>query len=303
MLDVVATSAFHIPLKDDEDLYDLSGDLQKYCRDRPRRIDRFTQLCLTGSGRCIQQLQNTNYNIDTDTGLYIGSRFAALSNTINVHKQMMQGGQIPKPAHFINTLSNSAGYYVARNLGLTGKNLFVSRAGFSTEAVLQTAILDIQSQQTAQALIGIVDEGVVPLSHHRQRLGLAPDTPISEGSYWLLAKKSSSGNQRAEGVLATITDTLTFCDSNNLQNWLKEPTDNNSQAQYYSKTLTQSELNQRFSIMSDSMQFWENLAADGTSSTASVLLNFITSKTWPTLITINGDEDGRYHVSRTVVYT
>ena len=318
MLDVIATGAFHRSLKDGGTLERLNDELKKYCPERPRRIDRFTQLCLLGSGLCKQQLESTDYSIDSHTGLYIGSRFAALTNTINVQEQMVRDGHVPKPAHFINTLSNAAGYYVARNLGLTGTNLFVSRAGLSTEAVLQTASLDLACQknfgnQHRQGLIGIVDEGVLPLSEHRQRLEVAPGTPLSEGSYWLFVKARSRENPVADGTLSTITDTLTFCDSDELKRWLGVSANHDTQAQYYSCTLSQRQLGAINPIGEDSTQMWDELTRSSPEQkksqqkisppTALALLHFITENRWPSLVSINGDEDGRYHLTRVIMKT
>ena len=158
-------------------LQDLREEIKPLCRERFRRINRFIQLCLYGSGHCIKQFVGgegqdfLNQPFDHHTGLYIASGLAAMSNTVAVQQQIFVHRQQPKPVNFINTLSNSAGYFVARNLQLDGQNSFVSRGDASMEAVLQMAALDFMSGSVKQALVGVVDECVEPLGWDEIRLG------------------------------------------------------------------------------------------------------------------------------------
>ncbi len=212
MLDVIALGDYYSPINDRDGLPELRNEVNAICGERFRRIDRFIQLCLLGAARCTQMTR-----LDEQTGLYIGSRFAAVCNTIKVQEQMFVHGQIPKPANFINTLSNSAGYYVARNLKLQGKNIFVSRANGSLEAALELARLDLQSGSIKQALIGVVDEGVSVQAHHCQRMGIPEDTALAEGSHWFLVRGASKDDSRA-----TIIDVFTLPDERSLRDWLDD---------------------------------------------------------------------------------
>ena len=126
MLEILALGDHYQTVDPEQGLANLKPAATEVCRDRFRRIDRFTQLALIGSARCVQSADP-----GPKTGLYIGSRFASTGNTIAVHEKMVSAGVVPKPANFINTLSNSAGYFVARNLGLGDRNLFVSRGDAS----------------------------------------------------------------------------------------------------------------------------------------------------------------------------
>ena len=98
----------------------------------------------------------------------------------------MRDRQLPKPFNFINTLGSSAGFYVARNLGLQGQNFFISRHGASFEATLMAAFADFAAGAAQQALVGAVEEVTLPLAQHRQRLDLRDDAVVAEGSLWLL---------------------------------------------------------------------------------------------------------------------
>ncbi|MBV1888905.1 MAG: hypothetical protein KUG67_01510, partial [Proteobacteria bacterium] len=200
MLNVIALGDYYATISDMDGLPEVRNEVNEVCHERFRRIDRFIQLCLLGSARCVNQDM-----LNRNTGLYIGSRFAAICNTIQVQEQMFVKKQIPRPANFINTLSNSAGYYVARNFQLEGKNLFVSRGNASLEAALQLASLDLLSGRVEQALVGVVDEGVLPVADHCLRLGVPTDTALAEGSHWFLLSRSTT-----QDSLATITDVCTI---------------------------------------------------------------------------------------------
>lgn len=189
---------------------DLRPLLAAVCRERFRRIDRFTQLALLGSARCVQ-----DHSLPADTGLYISSGFGSIANTVSVQRQMFVDRRVPKPLTFINTLSNSAGYYVARNLGLMTRNQFVSRDAAPLEAALYLATLDLVRGDVEQALVGAVDEASAPLSEHARRLGVGVDVPLAEGSHWLLLRTA-----RKSTPSAALADIDTLADTAALSAWL-----------------------------------------------------------------------------------
>lgn len=187
MIAVVSASHYRHPLADDTMLPSLNDQLQQVCREPPRRIDRFVQLALLGSGRCA-----AGQALAPDCGVYLGSGFGPMSNNISTQQQLIRDQQIPKPFNFINTLGNSAGFYVAHNLDLSGQNFFISRPAASFTAALSVAIADLIAGVGAQALVGLVDEVTLPLSEHRQRRGLATDVIPAEASHWLLLQAGGS---------------------------------------------------------------------------------------------------------------
>ena len=228
VLDIVATGNYYASLGQEDTLPDLQDALKSSCKERYRRIDRFIQLCLIGSASCKEDALKKGIKLNEKTGLYIGSRYGPLGNTTQVHRQMMRSGEIPKPAHFINTLSNSSGYFVARNLGLSGKNLFVSRGDCSLEAALDLASLDLHSREVDQALVGIVEEGIIPATEQRQRLDLSPNEPLAEGSHWFLLHRCSKATisnpieSSARPVpAATLSECKMFSDHQQLEDWLE----------------------------------------------------------------------------------
>lgn len=212
MFDLIATGEYYAEVGtalSEKTPQDLRQALEEVCEERLRRIDRFTQLALLGSGRCV-----AGVTLAERTGLYISSGFGSIANTIAVQRRIFEEHQIPKPVNFINTLSNSAGYYVARNLDLHSRNLFVGRDAAPTEAAVRLATVDLALGNVEQALVGIVDEGSWPLADHARRLGAAPHAKLAEGSHWLLLQSHSSD---ASG--ARIGDVRTLNGPDELSEW------------------------------------------------------------------------------------
>lgn len=306
MLDIYAIGDYYADTLNDsreEVLPDLRASVTALSRERFRRIDRFTQLCLLGSALCVEDAHGRHLHIDDKTGLFIGSRFAALANTVEVHRKMMTQGQIPRPAQFINTLSNSAGFYVAKNLQLTGKNIFVSRADASWEATLQCLQIEFMSGVIQQALTGIVDEGVLPLDEQRKRLGVEKETAIGEGSHWFLIRSSQDADEQACSPLATITHVESFYDQVSVKAWIEsqftQPGNtvivSNSQQSALLNTLSPNKQHSRFTLKSHYYP----------AQTAGAVSDFIKSAAaGDALITFYGDahddKTQRYYLTRTV---
>ncbi len=186
-----------------------------------RRIGRFIQLALIGAGRCVQA-----HDLAKDTSVYLSSGRGDLEVTLEVLADMVERGLPPKPLSFINTVSNSSCFYVAKTFGLHGSSQFVTRRHAPLESALQLAMLDLTHNNTRTALVGTVDIVTLPLTDHRERLALAADTPIGEGSHWLLL----AGDAHAGDALAHIDTVLTFPDSTALASWWRNNSGDLTQA-------------------------------------------------------------------------
>lgn len=187
MIRVTSVSHYLHPRREGEALPSLDAALKEVCRESFRRIDRFIELALLGSARCAR-----GRTLMPDCGLYLGSGLGPMMDNIVCQEQLIRDRELPMPFDFINTLGNSAGYYVARNLRLSGQNLFVSRRGASFEAALVTALVDLECGTAPQALVGVVEEATEPLAEHRRRQGLAAGTVVAEGSHWLLLERDAT---------------------------------------------------------------------------------------------------------------
>ena len=165
----------------------------------PRRVSRLIQLALMGAAECAR-----GHALAPDCGLYLASGQGALADSVDVFTQMFVDGQAPKPISFVNTLSNTSCFYVAKVLGLSGPSQFVSSSALPLESALSLALLDLARGRVAQALVGGVDECVLPLSDHRKRLRTRPDAPLGEGTHWMLLSAARAklvpGHDDADGI-------------------------------------------------------------------------------------------------------
>jgi len=264
------------------------------CRERYRRIDRFIQLSLLGSGLCAERAADS-IELQNTTDLYMASAQAAIGNTVEVQQQIFKQHQHAKPVNFINTLSNTAGYYVARNLGLNRRNLFVSRGSNSFEAALQLIALDFASGVSQQALLGVVDECLEPLDEHRQRLGLSADAVLAEGSHWMLLRPLLGPAIDCRNTLACPH---TLIGQAALYDWL-----HSQELANVAVSVNAEESHQELfgpgvvDVLSALPEFQANIGYYGSRS-AGVVAQFLAQDSQASLISINPDSLGRFHVMR-----
>ena len=160
---------------------DLLQQLQAVGGPRLRRSNRYIALSLLGALDCVRGQQ-----LLPDCAVYLSSGLGNVAETVAMLQPVLCEGLAPMPFSFINVSNNMAGFTLAQQLGLHGRNLAVARRGGAFGAALELALRDLRSGRVPQALVGAVDECVWPLAAHRQRLGLAADAPLLEGSAWLL---------------------------------------------------------------------------------------------------------------------
>ncbi len=156
-----------------------------------RRTDRYIQLSMLGAHQIAE-------NIESDTALFMSSGEGNLSVFNRLRDQQYIDHQPPRPVDFINSLSNTAGFYVAQYLNLSGKNLFLSHHGFPVQMALLLAENDLKLKKQKQILLGGVDELLEPVAYTKKFLGVCDDTVLGEGSNWL------SVSAQEEGALASI---------------------------------------------------------------------------------------------------
>lgn len=287
MFEVLASGEYYAALGtacDAGEHEDLRPLLTEVCGERFRRIDRFTQLALLGSARCVHGRE-----LPPNTGLYISSGFGSIANTVSVQQQIFVERRVPKPLNFINTLSNSAGYYVARNLGLQARNQFAGRDAAPMEAALQLATLDLELGNIEQALVGVVDEASIPFDEHARRLGVERDVVLAEGSHWLLLGPATHG----ESALL-LGEVRTLYDVGELKDWFAgiEPVAG-AQVWFASGKKTDAGLRELCSLR----DLDAPVLGAYPSITAGVVLQFLHRTGGTELLTVAPD-DGRFHVMR-----
>lgn len=209
---IFSCGSFHNDIYDEE-LLNLKEEVKLSCGAHIRRIDRFIQLALIGSHRCIKGLA-----LPANTGLYVASSQGAKGNISRSLEQIYKEKQPLMPLNFINMVGNAASFYIAKILNIQGVNLFLTRNTFTFEEALELALLDIDTGVSGMALVGTVDECITPLSHHRTQLRIAPDRQLGEGSHWMLIGKKTA----ASGTpIAEIRGLEYFTDYTDVANWLE----------------------------------------------------------------------------------
>ncbi len=146
-----------------------------------RRTDRFIQLGLLG---CAGIVDDTP--LESNTALYMASGQGNLSVFNRICAQHYVEHLPPKPVDFINSLSNTSGFYIAKFLGLNSKNLNLAQHGFVAENTLLLACNDLIVNREQQVLVGGVDERLTPQDFTKKFLGLPDEQPLGEGSNWML---------------------------------------------------------------------------------------------------------------------
>jgi hypothetical protein len=176
-----------------------------------RRVGRFVQLALIGAARSFG-----DQPARPDTSVYLTSGRGDMEMTAEVMTQLYRDGMPPRPLSFINTVSNSACFYIAKQFGLRGRSSFVCNRYFSFESALQLATLDMELGVASSALVGSVDIVLAPLDVHRRRIALAPETPVAEASHWLRLEAGAAGENGPR-----LTSIETLADDMALLDWLR----------------------------------------------------------------------------------
>jgi len=130
----------------------LKEELRRYARENFRRVNRFILLALLGARKCIH-----GQVLDADTAIYLTTEHGNLGDTAAVLDEIYGAHSLPKPFSFINTMSNTAAFYIAQNLSARGRNITVSSQRLSFERGIDLLTVDFAAGVERSALIGGVD--------------------------------------------------------------------------------------------------------------------------------------------------
>ena len=178
-----------IALRADVEPAALAPKFAQLGRKPPRRSSRFDQLTLLGA---LQIMARHPQHLPEDSALYLATGQGNVADTAALLEGLYRRHEAPMPIAFINVSSNLAGFQTAAALGLRGPNLTVSRRDFAFGAALELALSDARGGRLRQGLIGGVDACCWPLDAHRARLQGDADTPLGEGSHWLLVDQTAT---------------------------------------------------------------------------------------------------------------
>jgi hypothetical protein len=191
------------------DISTLKEEIRLYTQVNFRRGNRFILLSLLGALRCVHRR-----SLEADTAVYLTTEHGNLGDTAAVLDEIYTAHSLPKPYGFINTMSSTAAFYLAQNLGIRGRNITVSSQHVSFERGLDLLKVDFAGGAEKNALIGGVDEA--PLSevdrgdsnHHRWRM--------VDGSGWFYVKPERKG---AHGA---FRENRSFRDGHSCRRWIGE---------------------------------------------------------------------------------
>ncbi len=279
----------HYQEKVDSELPPLKELVKETTGEAVRRVGRFIQLALIGAGRCLH-----GQALPSDTAVYLTSGRGDLEITLDVLEQMVEQGLPPKPLSFINTVSNSACFYLAKHFHLHGRSHFVTRRRAPLESVLQLAALDMETGAVQIALLGSVDICTAPLADHRKRLAVSQDTAVGEGSHWFLI----AADDYPAAAIGHITAVDNLPDDATLIQWLEtQSLDRLSAVFAPGQHVTPA--------LADALQLQSGIAqrlahTDTTpwydSQCGNLLGHFLEQQQTQTLLHIDSDLTGRYNV-------
>jgi hypothetical protein len=202
-------SKFVSPPVDDTTIY--KQEISRYTKLKFRRANKFVLLSLAGACQCAH-----GQAVKTDTAVYLTTENGTLGDTETVLGQLYHKHEFPMPYNFINTMSNTASFYVAQSFDILGRNLILSSKQLPFERGLELLRSDLVAGVVKEALFGGVDEVSFSKSQFETKFKQPyRDYKMIEGSCWLLIKADNSG---ALGEIAAIES---FGSLNETAEWLK----------------------------------------------------------------------------------
>jgi hypothetical protein len=274
----------------DADANFLKEELRKYARENFRRVNRFILLALIGARICMY-----GRSIATDTAVYLTTEHGNLSETATVLDEIYADHSLPKPFSFINTMSNTAAFYLAQNLGTRGRNITVSSQCLSLERGLDLVAADFAAGTEQCALIGGVDEASLAGPGGEDRNGRGWRMIDGSGWFYVQAKR--------EAACGIFRESRSFQDGATCLKWIREraespvdmiafgPSMSGDEAVHWCKTLRPAGM---FSYL-DHYGYCGSAAACGIGM-------FVKSFRGRSLLHINRNQRGNYAVLEVEVY-
>ena len=192
-----------INFKEDQ-FVDIKSECKKVAPKFIRRTDSFIQLAILG----VEQVQR-GIEIPNNSALYLTSGQGNTGVFQRLCEQRFIEKSPPKPVDFINSLSNTAGFYISQFLNLNSKNSNFANHGFVVEMALLLAESDLHLGQEESVLLGGVDHCLQPKSFAVDALGLNKQCMLGEGSNWMLL---NSCRENALASIAVLPETFNLAE-------------------------------------------------------------------------------------------
>ena len=188
----------------------LKEELRRHTDVYFRRVSRFVLLALIGASSCV-----AGHQPDRDTSVYLTTENGNLADTDSVLSQLYRRHSLPLPFNFINTMANTASFYIAQGLGLEGRNLSISSRNLSFERGLELLKIDMDMGFVRRALIGLVDEAAASASPFEASPDGSPASRIDR-SCWLHITAES------DGAIGQVTAIHSFKSREDALAWLEK---------------------------------------------------------------------------------
>lgn len=148
-----------------------------------RRAGHFCELALVGSVLAVKRLK---VPLDPRSHVYFGTGLGEVQKTAALFKQTLDSDEgAASPYNFINSVSSTTAFYIAKTAGLESRNITVSQEELSFEWALKLACGDIKDNDATAAMAGGTDEFSYPREDHLRRLPLDDGQIMGEGGGWL----------------------------------------------------------------------------------------------------------------------
>jgi hypothetical protein len=149
-----------------------------------RRVNRFILLALAGAHQCL-----ADHAPAPDTAVCLTTENGTVGDTEITLGQLFHDRSYPKPYNFINTMSNTAAFYIAQSLKLQSRNITLSALQFAFERGLELVRTDLRRGAAENALVGGVDEAVFSEENLQSRFG----ERLVDGSAWIYLSRDKAG--------------------------------------------------------------------------------------------------------------
>ena len=189
--------------RDDLEQVDLKKELKSVYRLDTRRQDRFIHLGVYGA-----QLLKQKCDIEVDDELYVTSGIGNADIVQKTNTYMFEENQPLKLFDFINLLGNTTSYYIAKSLGVRGKNIFQISDNFTylnsligiyaslknsgKNAIICSIDLVNNPSEVTKRVLGVSKDIRVVSAVNYQKLSLKSDDALAEIEF---DSKSFSHNQ------------------------------------------------------------------------------------------------------------
>jgi len=272
------------------DLDLLKEEIRRYTRETFRRGNRFILLALLGALRCVHR-----QTLEADTAVYLTTEHGNLCETAAVLDEIYTARSLPKPYGFINTMSNTAAFYLAQSLALRGRNITLSSQHLSFERGLELLEADFAGCAEKSALIGGVDvaslngSGRVGQNHR--------GWPMVDGSGWFFIRSES------EGACGAFSENRFFQDGDACRRWIDESGKAPSDVLSFGAGVGEEEA-ARWQAALHPVEEFDYLRDHGYSGSATACGAALFMDRFPgrTLLHMNRDERGHYSVLELVRY-